>query len=169
MQIPTSDRLTFRTWSPDDLDHALSLWGDPEVMAFIGKGGLSREQVLARLQNEIACQEKHGLQYWPLFKKDGGAFVGCCGLKPWVHTQHGGYELGFHIARAAWGQGFALEAARAVIALAKERALSPIMAGHHPDNLNSRKILLKLGFAPIESALYPPTGLRHPCYTLAPR
>lgn len=166
MQATSSERLTFRAWSSDDLELALSLWGDPEVMRFIGKGGLSREQVLARLQSEIACQEKNGMQYWPLFMTEGGAFVGCCGIKPWVHTKHGGCELGFHIVRSAWGRGFALEAARTVVALAKESGISHLMAGHHPENVNSKKVLQKLGFEAVESAFYPPTGLMHPCYRL---
>lgn len=166
MEIMSSERLSFRTWENGDLEKALALWGDPQVMTFIGKGGLSREQAEARLRSEIACQELNGVQYWPIFQKNDFRFVGCCGLKPWVHSAKGGYELGFHLIPSAWGRGFAQEAAREVIRFAKERRMSHLMAGHHPENRSSKKVLEKIGFQFVENVFFAPTSLMHPSYLL---
>lgn len=161
-----SDRIVFRTWEMSDLERATMLWGNPQVMAFIGKGGLSRQQVEAKLESEISCQARYGVQYWPIYQKSDEAFIGCCGLKPWIHSSKGGLELGFHLVPTAWGKGFAQEAARAVIAYAKDRKTPHLMAGHHPENQNSKNILGKLGFQFIENVFFAPTGLMHPSYIL---
>jgi ribosomal-protein-alanine N-acetyltransferase len=163
-----TDRLILRNWSAKDIENATLLWGDPEVMALVDiRGGLSREQVFAKLQNEILCQQKNGVQYWPVYKKADDSFVGCCGLKPWVLSPLGGHELGFHLLREAWGKGYAFEAAQAVIGYARENKFSHLLAGHHPENLNSKKILEKLGFRYVEKVFFPPTGLMHPSYKIS--
>ena len=60
----------------------------------------------------------------------------------------------------------ALEAARAVIAWAPTTGATSLMAGHHPDNHASGKLLSKLGFVYYGDEYYPPTGLIEPCYRL---
>lgn len=60
----------------------------------------------------------------------------------------GGGELGYWIARGYWGQGYASEAARAVVALARHSLrLSRLTAAHFVDNPASGRVLAKLGFA----------------------
>jgi [ribosomal protein S5]-alanine N-acetyltransferase len=41
-----------------------------------------------------------------------------------------------------------------------------LRSGHHPEHLNSKKILLKLGFQYVDEVFYKPTGLMHPTYQL---
>jgi RimJ/RimL family protein N-acetyltransferase len=166
MEIMSSERLVFRTWDLGDIENAFTLWGNSEVMTFIAKNGFSREQTSSKLESEISCLEKNGVQYWPLFQKSDGAFIGCCGLKPWTYSEKGGFELGFHFLPKAWGKGFAREAAESVIGFAIERHVSHLMAGHHPENIKSKKILEKLGFQYVENVFFPPTGLMHPSYIL---
>ena len=58
-------------------------------------------------------------------------------------------ELGYWIARSAWGQGFATEAGRAVVANARgSLRLKRLVAGHFLDNPGSARVLAKLGFQP---------------------
>src|SRR5262249_46517603 len=53
--FPTTARLGFRTWSPEDIDLALGLWGDAAVARFIhASGPPSRAEIEARLAREIA-------------------------------------------------------------------------------------------------------------------
>jgi len=163
----TSERLAFRAWRPDDDELAASLWGDPEVARYISVSGApSREAVRARLEREIATQAQHGIQYWPVFLRADGSFVGCCGLRPY-RLADGIHELGVHIRPAWWRRGFALEAGRAVVehafAAVGARAL---FAGHHPANSASRELIAKLGFRYTHDELYAPTGLEHPSYRL---
>jgi [ribosomal protein S5]-alanine N-acetyltransferase len=44
--------------------------------------------------------------------------------------------------------------------------LRMLRAGHHPNNVNSKKILLKLEFQFANEVFYKPTGLMHPTYKL---
>ena len=160
-----TERLGFRTWSPDDLDLALGLWGDPAVTALIdARGSLSPAEVAERLDQEVATAAAHGIQYWPIFLRDGDEHVGCCGLRPYRPQI---LELGFHIRSGHWGRGLASEAARAVIAYGfDELDAQGLFAGHNPANQASRHLLEKLGFRHIGDELYQPTGLLHPSYRL---
>jgi ribosomal-protein-alanine N-acetyltransferase len=92
--------------------------------------------------------------------------VGCAGLR-----HDGGsedvFELEVHLRPSYWGQGIALEAARAVVAYAFEHmAAKSLFAGHHPENLGSAKLLRNLGFSLTHEEFYPPTGRNHPSYLL---
>jgi [ribosomal protein S5]-alanine N-acetyltransferase len=160
-----TERLGFRLWAPDDFALAWALWSDPEVTRRIG-GPFSELQVRERLDREIATQEAHGIQYWPVFLRTTGGHIGCCGLRPY-NLDEPIYALGFHLRPGCWGLGYAGEAARAVIdhafGVLGARAL---FAGHHPENDPSRRLLAKLGFRYTHDELYPPTGIEHPSYLL---
>ena len=160
-----TSRLGFGTWSPTDLELAIELWGDARVTRLIG-GPFSRRWVEDRLALEIATQSSRGFQYWPLFRLSDDAHVGCAGLRP-VPGSAGTLELGFHLRPEHWGQGYATEAGRAVVGYAFTTAAArTLVAGHHPDNDASRRVLLRLGFRHTGDELYPPTGLDHPSYSL---
>jgi ribosomal-protein-alanine N-acetyltransferase len=158
-------RLGFGTWSPDDLPRAIALWGDARVTRLIG-GPFSEQWVADRLALEIATQATHGFQYWPLFRRSDGAHVGCAGLRP-VTGSDDTLELGFHLLAEHWGRRYATEAALAVITYAFTRLdARALVAGHHPENAASRRVLERLGFRHTHDALYAPTGLDHPSYEL---
>jgi len=166
MEILTTERLAIRTWQENDFKLARTLWGDPDVMAFLG-GALSDEKVNEKMRAEMACLEKHGVQYWPVFEKRSGEFVGCCGLRPWAYTPPEGHEIGFHLVKSKWGKGYAVEAAQGVVKHAFEQLqISTLRAGHHPEHVNSKKVLLRLGFQYVDAVFYRPTGLMHPTYQL---
>jgi ribosomal-protein-alanine N-acetyltransferase len=160
-------RLGLRLWSSEDLPLALALWGDIQVTRLIG-GPFSEEQIREGLDREIASMRTYGVQYWPAFSLADGDFAGCCGLRPYEPEDHI-YELGFHFRPCHWGKGFAVESARAVIAHAYDSlGAQGLFAGHHPENLASRKVLEKLEFRFTREELYTPTGKLHRCYFLAP-
>jgi RimJ/RimL family protein N-acetyltransferase len=159
-----SDRIGFRRWQQDDLPAAINLWGDPQVTRLFYKNPLTQEQVDRRLQEEIECEEKHHIQYWPIFLLENDSHIGCAGLRP---RDEGILELGIHLKPEYWGRGFATEAGRRVIEHAFGNQLArAVFAGHHPDNKGSRNGLLKLGFLGTTAKLYEPTGLIHPGYLL---
>jgi [ribosomal protein S5]-alanine N-acetyltransferase len=158
-------RLGFRTWSADDQRLAVALWGDADVTRLIG-GLFSETRVQDRLRSELASMETHRVQYWPVFLLDNGDFVGCCGLHAYKPEEQI-CELGFHLRPAHWGSGLATEAGRKVIEHAfNSLKARKLFAGHHPENLNSKKVLEKLGFRFTHEELYPPTGKLHRCYLL---
>lgn len=161
---PTA-RLRFRAWRDGDGDLPLAhlLFGDPEVTALVG-GPFDDAQIRARLAFELDNQHVHGCTYWPI-ETHAGAPVGTCGLKPRPEPRV--LELGYYLAPAFWGGGYATEAARAV----RDHAfaaydIDALFAGHHPENHGSRRVLERVGFAYALHEHYPPTGLMHPCYRL---
>ncbi len=160
-----SKRLGFRQWSPADMELAIGLWGDADVTKLIG-GPFSDAQVRERLNTEIARQQEYGVQYWPIFLLTTSEHVGCCGLRPYDLSQPI-YEIGFHIRKAFWGQGYALEAAQTVIDYAFNTLVAKaLFAGHNPANEASARLLTKLGFQYTHDEYYAPTGLNHPSYLL---
>lgn len=74
----------------------------------------------------------------------GVGVIGSAGLG----EHEGEAELGYWIARAQWGQGYATEAAGAVLRIARTLGHRRIMAGHFTDNPASGRVLAKLGFVP---------------------
>lgn len=168
----TTPRLGFAVWTPDDREAARALWCDPEVTRYIGRRPMTPAQADERLAAEIDRQAAYGMQYWPLFSLASGAFVGCCGLRPWDSepgdTGAGVFVLGFHLLPAYWGQGYATEAARAVMNHAFTALHADgLYAGHHPDNDASAHVLQKLRFRRTRADYYPPTGLYHPAWRYA--
>ncbi len=163
----TTSRLGFRFWRMADLDLARGLWGDPRVARWIdARGQLTEAQVAERLAFEIQLQHRHGIQYWPVYRLNGGTHVGCCGLRPHDPAARI-YELGFHICASSWRKGYAFEAARAVIdhAFGTLHACG-LFAGHHPRNKASRRLLAKLRFRFTHNEFYAATGCQHPSYLL---
>src|ERR1700722_8129512 len=140
-----SKRLGFRHWTPEDLPLARELWGDLAVTRFFG-GPFSESQIAERLQLEISRMESHNLQYWPMHLLMDGEFVGCCGIRPYRPSE-GIHEIRFHLRPKFWDRGLAGEAASTVIQYAFEVVRAKgLSAGHHPDNLASKKLIEKLGF-----------------------
>ena len=68
--------------------------------------------------------------------------IGACG----IGNYDGSAELGYWIARPYWGLGFATEASRAVVNIAKAIGHKKLTASHFTDNLASGNVLRKLGF-----------------------
>ena len=165
--ILKTKRLFFRTWTMADFPLASQLWGNALVTKFIdAKGKLTKEDVQSRLDQEIAHERDHRVQYWPIFLISSKEFIGCCGLRPY-NLEKRVYEIGFHICPAFWGLGYASEAAHGVMKHAfKQLNARGIFAGHNPDNKASRSLLQKLGFHYTHDEYYEPTGLNHPSYML---
>ena len=165
MYFLQTERLGFRLWSEADLDLTMGLWGDTEVTKLIG-GPFSGEQIRERLAREIYNMNTYRVQYWPMFLLTSDEHVGCCGLGPY-NLDQGIYEIGVHLRQAYQGQGFAVEAARAVMEYAfNTLGVTGLFAGHHPANTPSRRVLAKIGFRYTHDEFYPPTGLQHPSYLL---
>jgi RimJ/RimL family protein N-acetyltransferase len=84
----------------------------------------------------------------------GTGVVGGAGLG----EHEGKPEIGYWIARAHWGQGYATEAAAAVLRIARTLGHTRLTAGHFVDNPASGRVLRKLGFTATGKI-----GQRHSC------
>lgn len=165
MHPASSPRLRFRTWTADDLPLAIALWGDADVMRHMG-GPRSPQQAAERLHDEMETHRQHGIQYWPIFSLETGEHAGCAGLRPF-HGSIETLEIGVHIARTFWSGRFGEEAARAVIAHAwSHTGAVALVAGHGPDNANSRALIERLGFTYTHHEVWGPQQRMHPYYRL---
>lgn len=161
----TTQRLGFRSWQSTDLPLAQTLWGDPEVARYLA-GPFTSHQVADRLNREIALEQLHGVQYWPIFELATSTHVGCAGLRPY-RDEAGVFELGYHLHHAFWGKGFAVEASRAAMDCAfTAQNAAGLFAGHHPENLASARVLFKLGFRYAGMQFYEPFNADEPTYRL---
>lgn len=86
--------------------------------------------------------ERHPAFLLMLRTKGAPRLVGGCG----IGDLDGEAELGYWIARPYWGLGFATEASRAVINIAKAIGHNKLIASHFTDNPASGNVLRKLGF-----------------------
>lgn len=107
-------RLALRPWCKADADPFHTLCSDPAVMEFLGPP-LSREQIDETITRQQGLQRELGYCFWPVERREDGAFLGFCGLKPGPAGTplEGRIEIGWRLARHAWGQGYAREAAQA--------------------------------------------------------
>lgn len=162
-----SEHIGFSEWTEEDLPLAVQLWGDEDVTKYICYSGkFSENDILDRLDTEINNQRQYNVQYWPIFEAVSGEFIGCCGLRPF-DTEESSYEVGFHLCKKFWGRGYAAEAAAQVIRYGFDTLkVYKLYAGHHPQNMKSKKLLTRLGFSYIRDSFYKPTGLYHPLYEM---
>ena len=162
-----TERLGFGYWSPQDFPAARELWGDLQVTQFFG-GPFPDEEIAQRLQREISRRESLGFQYFPIYLLDDDDRVGCCGLRPYRPDEEV-HELDFHLRPKYWGRGLAVEAARAVIAFSfATLGAKGLSAGHHPENVVSKKVIEKLGFCYTHDEFFAALGIKIPYYLLPP-
>jgi RimJ/RimL family protein N-acetyltransferase len=141
-----TERLILRPLGLEDLDDVLELHGQPTVVEFLGPTTLahSRERLE---QCERAWQER-GHDLMAMIERASGRFVGRTGLRYW--PQFNETEVGWVLDRAAWGHGFATEAARAVIEWGfRTFPLPYITAMIRPDNGRSLGVARRVGLTPI--------------------
>ncbi len=142
MKIET-ERLYLRRFELSDREAIYRLHCEPEIMKFTRKGGaISKEESFENLQSIVTENERDfPLGKWAAFEKADDAFVGWFGF--WSSEFNGEPELGFMIAMEKWGQGFATEACRALLAYYDRPRVHAFTT---LTNAASQNVLAKLGF-----------------------
>src|SRR5579864_4688174 len=140
-----TNRLTLRHFTMDDLGSLVALHCDPEVSRFLG-GVKTPEQSRLRLLEWIAEYDQYGFSKWAVMLRSTGEFIGRCGLSLEEFDGVSDWELGWTLARAHWGQGYATEAAAAAMnhsfnKLGLQRLISLI----RPGNFASIRVAERLG------------------------
>lgn len=138
-------RLLARTIGPTDVEAMLGVYGDPEVVRWVGDGKpLNRSLCEQWIHVTHANYASRGYGMFALETREPGATVGFCGL---VHP--GGQadaEVKYAFHRSSWGQGFATEAVSALLPYGASRfGLTEIIATTAPENAASHRVLLKAG------------------------
>jgi RimJ/RimL family protein N-acetyltransferase len=143
----TTDRLLLRQWRDSDREPFAALNADPAVMEHF-PALQTREQSDALIDRNIPELDDRGWGLWALEVKDTGEFIGFTGLN--VPTFDApflpGVEIGWRLAKGAWGNGYATEAARAALAYGFGPAgLDEIVSFTATTNLPSQRVMQRIG------------------------
>lgn len=145
-----TERLCLRHWREADLEPYAAMMADPEVGYWLA-GTMSREQCAAqigRIETHFAARD-FGL--YAVERKADRMFLGFTGLITLGDSFKatplaGGVEIGWRLARQAWGGGYATEAARAALAEGFGRlGLGRIIAITTVTNQRSRAVMERIG------------------------
>ena len=141
-----TERLVLRRWQDSDLEPWAEMNADPRVREHLGEL-LTREQSdasVARFQAEL---DARGYGWLALEVRATGEFIGFAGLDDVDEEMpFTGVEIGWRLARAAWGLGYATEAARAVLDFGFHTVgLPEILAVTTATNLRSQAVMRRIG------------------------
>ena len=167
-------RLTLRQWRDDDLEPFACLNADPEVMRFF-PAPLSREQSDAFASRARAFIDQRAWGLWAVEVVDSSRFIGFIGLAEPRFDAHftPAVEVGWRLARDAWGMGYATEGADAAVTHGfTDLGLEEIVSFTAVINERSRRVMERIGMShdPAEDFDHPsvPPGplRRHVLYRL---
>jgi RimJ/RimL family protein N-acetyltransferase len=161
-----TDRLMLRGWRHADRGPFAELNADPQVAEFLG-GPLDRDGSDALVDRILVRWDSDGHGLWAVERVEDGRFLGFVGLaapsfdavfSPCV-------EVGWRLAREAWGRGYATEAARAALRFGfVELDLDEIVSFTTVANVRSRAVMERLGMTrdPVDDFDHPSFPDGHP-------
>ncbi|SDO18446.1 GNAT family N-acetyltransferase [Afipia sp. GAS231] len=144
-----SHRLILRSWQDSDRAPFAEMSADPGVMEYL-RPLPTRKSSDAWIDYQIEHQFSHGFCMWAVELRSSGAFLGAVGLLVINFSAHftPAVEVGWRLASAFWGQGFATEAARQALEFGfGEVRMSEIVAHASVRNTRSRHVMSKLGMS----------------------
>jgi RimJ/RimL family protein N-acetyltransferase len=151
-------RLLLRQWQDSDREPWAALCSDPEVMEFLSspRDRATSDSAIDKWQARI---DEQGWSFWALEIKASGAFIGMAGLQ--VPAEPHPYlpciEIGWRLARAFWGQGYAAEAAKRVLQFAfEELRVQEVVASTAKHNLRSSAVMRRIGMSGPEATFIHP-------------
>jgi RimJ/RimL family protein N-acetyltransferase len=113
-----TSRLVLRAFEPSDVEPYVRMMADPDVCRFLGDGRpLERTDAWRQLAMLIGHWELRGFGLWAVEERESGRFIGrigCYEPEGWP-----GFEIGYTLARDAWGRGLGREGAAAALAFAR--------------------------------------------------
>ena len=143
-----SDRLHLSQLTEDDAGLMLAVWNDPSFIRHVVDRGIRSEEAALEAMREgvLKLYSEHGYGPYGLSLKSDSSNIGICGLFKRDNLDHP--DIGYALLPAYRGQGYALEAARAVVAHAGEvMKLQKLLAIVSPGHARSITLLEKLGMA----------------------
>jgi ribosomal-protein-alanine N-acetyltransferase len=142
-----TERLILRRWRDADRAPFAAINADPEVMAYL-PAMPSREASDAMVDRITAGLDEHGFGLWALVVRQTGELAGFSGLVWQTFEAHftPAVEIGWRLARSAWGHGYATEAASAALDHGFGPAgLDEIVSMTTVTNVRSQAVMRRLG------------------------
>lgn len=143
--ILETDRLYLREMKQSDFNSLCDFLQDAQVM-YAYEHAFSNDEVQTWLDNQIRRYQKFGFGLWAIIKKDTGEFIGDCGLTYQDFNGKDVLEIGYHLQKKFWHQGFATEVAIAC----KEYAFNTLNANEvfsiiRDNNILSQRVAIRNG------------------------
>jgi len=140
-----TERLAIRGWLASDEAAFAAMYADPEVMEFLQPAVGELEPIATRFARYAAAGTARDFGIWAVLSKSTSEVVGTTMLKP-LPDSDDEIEVGWHLARPHWGQGYATESARGAIqhgfeSLDLERVVSVV----EPRNVRSIAVAERIG------------------------
>lgn len=140
-------RLVLRPFDSQDADDLLGVFADPEVVRYWSNGAWTDiAQAEAMIAEAQQAYLDGGLYRYAIALRETDRLIGICNLRGFF-AQNRRCELGYALARAHWGRGYAAEALEALLGHAfHELDINRIEADIDPRNEASARLLERLGF-----------------------
>jgi RimJ/RimL family protein N-acetyltransferase len=142
-----TERLVLRRWRPDDVAPFAAINADPAVMEYF-LAPLTLEETTALIERIEESFRTKGYGLWAVETQNGEQLAGFVGLAP-VEAPYPfapAVEVGWRLARACWGQGFATEAAIASLRFGFDKiGLTEIVSFTSIINDRSRRVMERIG------------------------
>lgn len=141
--VLVTERLVLRPPHIDDVPELAQLANNRRIANMLGRMPHPYDEEDARAFVEASrTRQRAGCSY-AIALAETGAFIGCAGLYAGEH----GLELGYWIGEPYWGNGYATEAAHALVDLAfRATAIERLNASCRVTNSASRRVIHKCGF-----------------------
>jgi RimJ/RimL family protein N-acetyltransferase len=141
-----TERLLIRKWDlARDLDDAVAIYGDGQTMRFIPCGALTRDQTQRLIERMTKRDEENGFGIWPVVHKSTQRVIGESGVT-YIPGHGRDIEIAWIFNRQYHGNGYATEAARAVMQFAfKQLNLPLVYALIERENARSIGVANRLG------------------------
>lgn len=157
-EIFRTDRLVVRPWQASDLDAVFAMNRDPEVTRYLPDymACPTLDDARAWLETRIARYDpSSGLGFWAVVEAASGEVVGGAVLDHAPIDGGNPVEIGYYLARGAWGRGYATEIARGLLGHGFDTlGLDRIVAVILPENVASGRVLEKAGMRHVGPAEY---------------
>jgi RimJ/RimL family protein N-acetyltransferase len=144
--VITTDRLVVRPWRLDEGDRFFDIYRRPEVVRWLGAAPMQdRSEAIAMIERNLTrldADPRFGS--WAVIHASTGVPVGSVILKP-LPDSEGEVEIGWQLHPDSWGNGFASEAASAVLDRGFADGLSEVWAVTDLDNTRSVAVCRRLG------------------------
>jgi len=155
-----SERLTLTPITASDVDLALVMFTDPDVMKYVG-GVITPDKVRSEMPKWIKRGSNGCIGIWCISNRRNGEKVGSVALLPIPIEEDDtdfdlvvpgqmpdvDIEIGYFLKRSAWRNGYATEACQRLLQMVfEESSLTEIVATFDTDNVASREVLKKTGF-----------------------
>ena len=154
-----TERLLLTPLAPTDLDVALEMWTDPEVVEYVCDL-MDKDTISKEMSDWIKRGGNGCIGIWCISDRETGEKYGSAILLPMPIEEDdtdyslvvpdqmpdGDVEIGYFLKRSAWGHGIATEACRRLLQFAfEDTTLNEVVATFDVENVASKKVLIKAG------------------------